>query len=293
MGVNFATKTKMYTSTAYGLILQSELPLLEAIDHSSEPDVVVRFESLDPAMSEFGQGNSIHFKLQLGLELLVRDGCEIVVDASPNLDRGMIRAHVLGVGMAVILRQRGFLVLHASCVAKHDGAIAFLGGSGWGKSTLASAFLQQGYRLITDDVMAIQQKTPTPQVIPSFPEVKLLPDAVAAVGAAKDLPMLHSLSYKQIQRLDAQFAHHPVPLKYLFGLRLGTCNEIEPLSGHQAFAELVQHSRVVKTLTNPALQIQHFQQCVQLLKGVPMSYLKRPRSLEQLPQLVEFIETHL
>jgi hypothetical protein len=142
--------------------------------------------------------------------------------------------------------------------------------------------------------MAVQLKTTTPYAIPSFPEVKLLPDAVAAVNASpEDLPLLHSLSYKKIQRLEDRFAVHPVPLMQLYVLRIGDTNHIETLPRPQAFTELIQHSRAIKTLTDQQFMIQHFHQCSQLANRVPMGYLQRPRSLEQLPQLVAFIENHL
>lgn len=289
----------MYTSFAYGLRIQSELPLLQPVLDSERPDIVVRFGSLHQVAAEFDHGNQILIDLPLRVKLLIRNGCEVVIDAPSETDRVALRAYVLGTAMAFVLRQRGLMVLHASCVAREDadsgsGAIAFLGGSGWGKSTLASAFHQQGYRLITDDVMALRLDSATAQVVPSYPEVKLLPDAMMAVGAQTDaMPMLHSLSHKQIQCLETRFAQTPVPLKHLFVLRAGDFNQIQPLSPTQAFPELIQHSRATKMLCDQTYRVQHFHQCSRLAKEIPMAYLQRPRSLEQLPQLIAFIEAHL
>lgn len=285
----------MYTSLAYGLRIQSELPLLQPVLVSEPPDIVVRFGALHQIAAEPDHSNQILIELPLNVKLLIRNGCEVVVDAPLATDRVVLRAYILGTAMAFVLRQRGLMVLHASCVARDDGVvIAFLGGSGWGKSTLASAFHQQGYRLITDDVMALRLDTASPQVVPSFPEVKLLPDAMMAVGAQTDaMPMLHSLSHKQIQRLETRFAQTPVPLKHLFVLRAGEFNQILPLSRTQAFPELIQHSRATKMLYDQTCRIQHFHQCSRLAKEIPMAYLQRPRSLEQLPQLIAFIEAYL
>jgi hypothetical protein len=290
----------MYTSFAYGLRIQSELPLLQPVLDSERPDIVVRFGSLHQVAAETDLNNQILIELPLNVKLLIRNGCEVVIDAPLETDRVALRAYVLGTAMAFVLRQRGLMVLHASCVAREDvadsgdGAIAFLGGSGWGKSTLASAFHQQGYRLITDDVMALRLETGSPQVVPSYPEVKLLPDAMTAVGTQTDtMPMLHSLSHKQIQRLETRFAQTPVPLKHLFVLQAGDFNQIQPLSRTQAFPELIQHSRATKMLYDQTCRVQHFHQCSRLAKEIPMAYLQRPRSLEQLPQLIAFIEAHL
>jgi hypothetical protein len=129
----------------------------------------------------------------------------------------------------------------------------------------------------------------TPMVIPSFPEVKLLPDAAAVLSA----PTPHKFGAKQIQRLDSQFSTRPTILQQLYVLRLGEYNHIEPMKEPQRFIELVQHSRAVKTLSNPSVQVQHFRQCSALAKSVPIGYVKRPRSLDQLPQVVQMIEADL
>lgn len=50
---------------------------------------------------------------------------------------------------------RGRDVLHASAVAHGGKAIAFLGASGAGKTTLAGRLVARGARLVTDDVLAV------------------------------------------------------------------------------------------------------------------------------------------
>jgi hypothetical protein len=295
----------VYTSFAYGLWIQSELPLLDPIDPIHEPDVTVCFGCLAEMSVEPNQGNEILVSLPWGLKLLIRAGHEVIVDVPPGVDLAVVRAHVLGAAMACVLRQRGCLVLHASCVAQEDKApgqsprcaIAFLGGSGWGKSTLASLFHQHGYTLLTDDVMALQMdglNGQSPLVVPSFPEVKLLPDAAAAVGVASESEsMLQSLSYKRTQRLDRQFTTDAIPLKHLYVLRVGDVHDISPIPSRLAFTELIQHSRATKTMADQAFMVKHFHQCSALVKAVPISYLQRPRSLDQLPALVKWVEAHL
>ena len=294
---------QVFTSLAYGLKIQSEFSLLDPLQDDCEPDVVVRLRSLDGVDVRPNQGNEILVSLPTGLKIYIKEGREITVDVPAGVDLATVRAYILGSAMAGVLRQRGYFVLHASCVARNDVAIAFLGGSGWGKSTLATLFHRHGYLLLTDDVMAIQihdgieavkqeEIKPVPLVMPSFPEVRLLPDAAAAVGMGEGRPRLQSLSAKQIQRLDQRFAVGPVPLRQLYILRLGE-RGIFPTPAPLAFTELVQHSRATKTMADPAFMVQHFQQCSRLIQTVPVSYLQRPRSLEQLPELIPLIEAHL
>ena len=44
-----------------------------------------------------------------------------------------------GLGIAILLHQRGYVILHASCVNLGSAAVAFLGDSTAGKSFMAAA----------------------------------------------------------------------------------------------------------------------------------------------------------
>ena len=69
----------------------------------------------------------------------MRGGQEVIVEPSPDADERAVRLCLLGPIVALIPHQRGRLILHASAVAVGGDAIAFLGGQGWGKSTIAAA----------------------------------------------------------------------------------------------------------------------------------------------------------
>ena len=70
-------------------------------------------------------------------------------------DEDVIRLYILGTCMGAILMQRKILPLHGSAIEIDGKAYAIVGDSGAGKSTLASAFLKQGYQLVSDDVIAV------------------------------------------------------------------------------------------------------------------------------------------
>jgi hypothetical protein len=76
----------------------------------------------------------------------------------------------------------GNLVIHASAVLLESGrAVAFAGQSGRGKSTLATAFHQQGHSLISDDCLLLKASEKSLQVIPAYPSLRLWPDSVGAM----------------------------------------------------------------------------------------------------------------
>lgn len=70
---------------------------------------------------------------------------------------GMVAVLVPGALLAAYLLIRGELALHASAVHLNElgGAVAFVGSSGRGKSTLATLLCAAGGRLLTDDVLRV------------------------------------------------------------------------------------------------------------------------------------------
>ena len=90
-----------------------------------------------------------------------------------------IRTFLLGSAVGALLIQRGMLVLHGNALEKDGLAIVCLGHSGAGKSTLAYALMQQGWRLLADDLVAV---TPEGRVLPGIPRIKLWHDAAKAFG---------------------------------------------------------------------------------------------------------------
>ena len=50
----------------------------------------------------------------------------------------------------------GFEPLHATVVVVSGEAVAFLGESGYGKSSLAASFLDSGHQLLTDDLLILR-----------------------------------------------------------------------------------------------------------------------------------------
>ena len=71
----------------------------------------------------------------------------------------------------------GGLNLHGSAVLGPGGAIAFLGHSRSGKTTLAGAFATAGYPFLTEDVLALEVDTAGYRVQPHRPVLRLFADS--------------------------------------------------------------------------------------------------------------------
>ena len=89
-----------------------------------------------------------------GCYLVAPDGTHIA--AAPSAGAAwrwerLLLAQVLPLAAAL----RGMEILHASAVEMAGRAVAFLGSSGVGKTTLAARIVARGARLVTDDVLAV------------------------------------------------------------------------------------------------------------------------------------------
>lgn len=106
-------------------------------------------------------------------------------------------------------------MLHGNALEKNGQAIVCMGHSGAGKSTLAYALMQQGWRLLADDLVAI---TPNGCVLPGIPRIKLWHDAAKAFGLDPDaLPPIRQGMHKYLLMGDAvQRAEEAVPLAALY-----------------------------------------------------------------------------
>ncbi len=128
--------------------------------------------------------------------------------------------HLLIDQVVPLVLSRDRLVLHASAVATPSGAVAFVGYTGAGKSTLAAALAVAGLPMLADDCLVIE---PSPRGFvarPFYPGVRLWADSVRAVGASRrpSAPVAH---YTRKRRLDGRHLSYQLeglPLRRVFVL---------------------------------------------------------------------------
>ncbi len=163
----------------YGLCIRSELPLTApSAPESFAPDLTVRCGGGLPATAtapagevwakaDFGNGFGVQLtKIESGWSLfypqtgevrLANDLRTATAHALPGKD-AILPLLLIGSVPAWWLNLRGESILHASAVAVGDEALAFIGASGMGKSTLATLLCSAGATLITDDVLRLQSE---------------------------------------------------------------------------------------------------------------------------------------
>ena len=82
-----------------------------------------------------------------------------------------------------LLSGNGRLVFHASAIDLGRGAIAFLGESGRGKSTLAAAFAAAGHGFLTDEVLVLSPRRQGYAALPGHASLRLWRDSRRAIAA--------------------------------------------------------------------------------------------------------------
>ena len=203
---------------------------------------------------------------------------------------------MLGPLIATALHQRGYLVLHASAVAGTGGSVAVAAHSGTGKSTTAGSLVGRGYRLLTDDVLAIDLSGATPNVLPGGSGVKLWPASAEALGhGPDDLPTIGARYVKRVW--DVDLGGGAVPLRALYVLEKAedASDPVsgEPVDGHgdsltEAVTLLDRRAAVGEVMsrsyTSELLRLhdagRNLTQAAELVRRVPVARLLRGPSFE-------------
>jgi hypothetical protein len=293
----------MFSYVAYGLGLHSLIELPELQESSITGEVVIRFGHINlPTKSGTqrylgGTKNETYLYWKKVGTFLVRNGREIVIQPDSDVEECVLRLFLLGPVMGVLLLQRGLPVFHASVVVLSSGAIAFLAAKYYGKSTMAAILYSRGYDLASDDVMVLDAKADQLMVRPGFPQMKLWPDALVAINEPVDShPKLHSSTDKRAYGVFQRFAQGLIPLRRVFALEFGDVLEIVPLKPSESLLHVMPHwygnqfdAELLKTFGLDT----HFRDCTQLVRHVPVYLLRRPRSLDMLPDVAKLIIEHL
>lgn len=101
-----------------------------------------------------GSGYCLRFR-DCGEFVISSDLGRVEVRPDPSGRFELLPILLAGTVSAFLLAMRGVTVLHASAVAVDGTALAFVGQSGRGKSTLAALMCLDGADVVTDDVLAV------------------------------------------------------------------------------------------------------------------------------------------
>jgi hypothetical protein len=225
----------------------------------------------------------------IGEFLVSADGRQIICRRATRCSVESFQVYMLGQALSFALVQQRFEPLHATVVATDDHAVAFVGGHAFGKSTLAACFLDGGCRLLTDDLLMLQETPGGVLAYPGPPRIKVFPNIASRyLGALADGVAMNADTNKLILPIDAhRSCAGPVPLEAIYCLadprkvsrRHGIT--IETLSGREAFIALVT-AAFNRRLTGRQRRKRQFEIMGRLTELVPVKHLVYPRALDRL-----------
>ena len=288
---------------AYGLIISSQVacPQLPAVE--GEPEVVVRYGAVPESLPEASvratwfeaSPSCFLMKVDDVARFLVRDGREIVVQPAEGGLESSIPLFLLGSVMGALLHQRKQFVLHGSSIVVGNSAAVFSGPSGVGKSTLAAAFFEKGYPVVSDDVCLVDMGgSGFPRIHPGYPQFKLWADSVEKLGGdTRGLRPLFRHKDKYGLPMGDRFWREPCPLSRMYVLETWDPDRVEvrALSGMEKVEALLQNTYRMQFLEGQGMKEQHFRQAAEVAKSLTFRQVVRPRRQFCLRELVTAIES--
>jgi hypothetical protein len=232
--------------------------------------------------------------------MILDEGARVRAVPRPKIPLETIRHLLLDQVMPLVLSLRGGLIMHASAVATHEGAIAFVGDTGRGKSTLATSLTQRGHRLITDDCLVVREQAGQFMALPTYPGLRVFAStAEALVGPGPALPGVAHYTHKKRlgpDNIRLPFEFDAVPLRRVFFLdppghpsaTNGKAVAFTPMPAHTAMLELIRTS-VRLDYEDRARHRAEFEICKRLVRSTPLFRLAFVRNLARLPEVCEAI----
>ncbi|QHW30850.1 aldolase [Paenibacillus rhizovicinus] len=288
--------------TVYGLRVLSDIALPELTPsqrREDEADIFIRYDDLteewnlrstDRSCYLFGE-RQVYLHVPDTAVFRMSEGSEMAVSPKEGADPTQIRLFLLGTCMAIILMQRRLLPLHGSGVIIDGSVYAIVGDSGAGKSTLAAAFLERGYQLISDDVIAVVNTDGNPVVLPAYPQQKLWPESVQMLGLdASAYQTIYSTKYA-VPVTSSGFCTEPLPLAGVFELEKTDLDKLEKrqVAGLERLHMLHRHTFRKSFISPLGLNEWHFSAIAGLAGKVDIYRLSRPKNGITVHQLVEEI----
>jgi hypothetical protein len=275
----------------FGLRVRSALALPELIPTTDTdlPDVTISRGPVPEASSAEPGLSVIDGALILVVagiaKYRIESGERITVEAEPGVPDRNVRLYLLGSAFGALLHQRGMLPLHANAIEIGGKAVAFMGASGEGKSTLAAWFHDHGYRVVADDVCVVRL-TPDGRAFaaPGQQRLRLWKEALEASGRDSSTYDRSFIGREDIDKFDVPFelarrGTEDCELAGIYVLETAPAFSIERLGGMQATEAIFNHTYRGFYVSEAGSQQQHWQSAVALIQCVPIFRIDRPRDL--------------
>lgn len=297
-------RPKLLPYSCFGITLLSPIDLHLPISSENGQDTV-SIRTMAPAcipantpmvaLSEDGGQTEIFLNSPGVGRFVIRNGDNITIQPDiPAPGTPFYHFFLTGSVLSLLLYQRGNLVLHGSVVEIGGQAVAFLGHSGAGKSSIAAACVVQGSALLADDAVVIESNGERMSAVPGFPRLKVHQQTVDALQLRTDQlqDFLPRESEEYGLQVDGNFLNKKKPLAAIYLLGESENQEsIESLGSASAFIELLPH--VIPSRYGVDGGARMFGQLSDALKKIPVFSFLRPKESRRLHSHPEMVTKHL
>jgi hypothetical protein len=194
-----------------------------------------------------------------------------------------------GYVMALLLALRGNCVLHASAVALADGrALALVGPSGAGKTTLATLLAAGGKKHLADDIVGVDlSHTDVATIASGSRAIRLREKAWELQHLLSSTRQSRSVDHRLVlEDENSEPSDHPLAAIWL-PIPDREVNEvtIKPINTVSAFQQILPNLRV--ELNDSGYRRRSFEAVVELTKRVPTFVARIPWGPPWLPETIE------
>lgn len=228
------------------------------------------------------------------------DGCEITVQAGEGETDAEIANLIEGPILGRALRLAGRPCVHATALAAEGRAIALMGASGVGKSSLAWALIDEGCRLVTDDLVGLVGDADGFLVQPGRARLRMWPDSARRLGVSDATATTLFPTTTEMAKVSvhdpARFQATPVRLHAIYRMtpRIAGLAEplIEDLPPGERLAELA--ANLIGMITPGREQRrQELSLLARVAAATPIRTLSLPDDLDALPAMAALLRRRL
>ena len=220
----------------------------------------------------------------------IADGKHIHVDPAAGVHEQNLRLFILGSAMGLALHQRGIFALHAAAALIDGKAVAITGRSGAGKSTIALAFAEAGFPVLSDDVLAIRTTKDGLNASRAVRRIRLCPDALHRFDhAPKDYPPSY-VGEPELAKHDFGIGEAPEQARLVTVIELADGSaKAEQIFGADAVELILANSFRGSMAELGQQRRDQYASAVAIATNAEIYRLHRPRDLNRLPDLVHRI----
>ena len=220
------------------------------------------------------------------------DGKKITINSSQDCNHDALRSFLLGSVMGGILIQRNILLLHGNALEKSGKVIICLGESGIGKSTISYLLMLRGWKLLADDLVAINENG---FVLPGIPRIKLWKDTIEALNL--DFSKFRHLHFYE-DKYVVEIEKNRLSLKSNKLSKIFFLNKMNFISEELVKPKLIENERenmkyLKKNLYRPEYitrmknEYLYFSKLAKLAKNIPCFYLDIPKKFSILKNIID------